>query len=283
MNKKSIKCFLFAVTLVTSFPALTQDIGDLIDKAMIGDHRDPAFVLRDQYRHPKETLEFFGLKPYSNVVEIWPASGWYTEILAPVFREYGTFYAAGFAMSAHQTPDWQKEIQIGFADKLSQRPDVYDHVVITELSIPERTTIAPPGTIDMILTFRNVHNWMKGEYTQGMLETFYRILRPGGILGIVEHRAVPGTPFEQMVKSGYVTQEFVIALAQAIGFKFEASSEINANPKDTKDYPAGVWTLPPTLRLCKDMKNGSDKDACIKKYTAIGESDRMTLRFRKPY
>lgn len=283
MNKKSIKYFLFAVILVTSCPALTQDIGGLIDKAMLGDHRDPAFVLRDQYRHPKETLEFFGLAPYLNVVEIWPSRGWYTEILAPVFREYGTFYAASFAMSAHQTPDWQKEIQIEFADKLAQRPDVYDHVVITELSIPERTTIAPPGTIDMILTFRNVHNWMKGEYTQGMLETFYRILRPGGILGIVEHRAAPGTPFEQMVKSGYVTQEFVIALAQAIGFKFEESSEINANSNDTRDYPAGVWTLPPTLRLCKKMKDGSDKDACIKKYTAIGESDRMTLRFRKPY
>ena len=116
-----------------------------------------------------------------------------------------------------------------------------------------------------------------------MLETFYRILRPGGTLGIVEHRAAPGTSFEQMVKSGYVTQEFVIALAQAIGFNFEASSEINANPKDTKDYPAGVWTLPPTLRLCKDIKNGSEKDACVRKYTEIGESDRMTLRFRKPY
>lgn len=283
MKKLSLMCLLFIVTFVTAFPAIAQDIGELIDKAMQGDHRDPAFVLRDQYRHPKETLEFFGLKPYLNVVEIWPSRGWYTEILAPIFRDYGTFYAAGFALSAHNTPDWQKEIQIEFEDKLGKRPDVYDHVVVTGLSIPERTTIAPPGTIDMILTFRNVHNWMKGGYTQGMLETFYRILRPGGILGIVEHRAAPGTSFEQMIKTGYVTEEFIIALAQTIGFKFEESSEINANPRDTKDYPDGVWTLPPTLRLCKDINNGSEKDKCTRKYTEIGESDRMTLRFRKPY
>jgi len=283
MNKKSIRWFAFAVALSTAFPVPALDIGDLIDMARYGDHRDPAFVLRDQYRHPKETLQFFGLEPYMTVVEIWPAQGWYTEILAPVLRDHGIFYAAGFAMTAHQTPDWRHEMQIEFADKLGQRPDVYDHVVVTELSVPERTTIAPPGTVDMILTFRNVHNWMKGEYTQGMLETFYRILKPGGVLGIVEHRAAPDTSIEQMVKTGYVSQEFVIALAQTIGFEFEGSSEINANPKDAKNHPEGVWTLPPTLRLCNKMKNGSEKDACTRKYMAIGESDRMTLRFRKPY
>jgi predicted methyltransferase len=283
INKNFINWFVFTVLLSASSLVQAKDIGELIDKAMQGDHRDPAFVLRDQYRHPKETLEFFGLEPYMTVVEIWPAKGWYTEILAPVLRDFGIFYAAGFAMTAHRTPDWRHEMQIEFTDKLRQRPDVYDHVVVTELSVPERTTIAPPGTVDMILTFRNVHNWMKGDYTQGMFETFYRTLKPGGVLGIVEHRAPPNTPIDQMINSGYVTQEFVVTLAQAIGFEFEESSEINANPNDTRDHPAGVWTLPPTMRYCDNIKNGSDKDECIRKYTAIGESDRMTLRFRKPY
>jgi len=263
-------------------PAAADELDELIDRALTGDHRNPEFVARDQYRHPRETLKFFGLQPDMTVVEIWPSRGWYTEILAPVLRERGVFYAAGFALSLKQTPDFQKEIQIEFADKLRQRPEIYDHVVVTELAVPERTTIAPPGSVDMILTFRNVHNWMKGDYTQGMLETFYRTLKPGGVLGIVEHRAAPGTPLERMVKSGYVTTEFVIALAEAVGFRFEEASEINANPKDTKDYPEGVWTLPPTLRYCNNMKTGSERDACMKKYIAIGESDRMTLRFRKP-
>jgi predicted methyltransferase len=216
------------------------------------------------------------------VVEITPGKGWYTEILAPVLREQGILYAAGFAMTVKKTPDWQKEMQIGFANKLAQRPDVYDHVVVTELSVPERTAIAPPGTADMILTFRNVHNWMKGGYTEGMLNVFYRTLKPGGILGIVEHRAAPGTPVEKMIESGYVTPEFIVQLVEAVGFMLEESSEINANPLDTKNHPEGVWTLPPTLRYCGKPGSGSDKDGCIKQYTAIGESDRMTLRFRKP-
>ena len=262
--------------------AAADELDDLIDRAMTGDHRNPEFVARDPYRHPQETLKFFGLLPEMTVVEIWPARGWYTEILAPVLRERGVYYAAGFAMTAKQTPDWQKEIQIEFAEKLRQRPDVYDHVVVTELAVPERTTIAPPGAVDMILTFRNVHNWMKGDYTQGMLETFFRTLKPGGVLGIVEHRAAPGTSVEQMVKSGYVTTEFVIALAEAIGFRFEEAAEINANPMDSRNHPEGVWTLPPTLRACNNMKTGSERDTCMKKYIAIGESDRMTLRFRKP-
>ena len=282
MKNKFISNFLICFPLIfsASLPAQTTD--ELLDLAIAGDHRDPAFVVRDKYRHPGETLVFFGLQPGMTVVEISPAKGWYTEILAPVLRDQGVFYAAGFAMTASQTPDWQKQMQIEFANKLSQRPDVYDHVVVTELSVPERVVIAPPGTVDMILTFRNVHNWMKGEYVQTMFEIFYRTLKSGGILGIVEHRAAPRTSIDQMIQSGYVSEEFVIQLAKAIGFVFEESSEINANPNDTKDYPEGVWALPPTLRQCNKIEDGSGKDACIKKYTAIGESDRMTLRFRKP-
>ena len=261
---------------------MADELDELIDSAMASDHRNPDFVARDQYRHPKETLKFFGLTPEMTVVEIWPSQGWYTEILAPVLRQRGVLYAAGFAMTVKQTPDFMKEMQIEFAGKLAKQPDIYDHVVVTELAVPDRTTIAPPGSVDMILTFRNVHNWMKAGTTQGMLETFFRTLKPGGVLGIVEHRAAPGASLEQMVNSGYVSTEFVITLSEAVGFRLEESSEINANPKDSRDYPEGVWTLPPTLKHCTKIKTGSEKSACIKKYTAIGESDRMTLRFRKP-
>lgn len=283
MKGNSLLRLVFLLFIASACLTVAADELDaLIDRAMAGDHRNPDFMARDQYRHPRETLKFFGLSPEMTVVEIWPSRGWYTEILAPVLRDHGVLYAAGFAMTSKTTPDFQKAMQIEFVEKLGQRPDVYDHVVVTELAVPERTTIAPPGTVDMILTFRNVHNWMKGDYTQGMLETFFRILKPGGVLGIVEHRANPGTSVEQMVKSGYVTTEFIIALAEAVGFRFEESSEINANPHDTKNYPDGVWTLPPTLWYCNTLKAGSDRDKCMKKYSAIGESDRMTLRFRKP-
>ncbi len=273
---------LLVCYLLPSAPVRAARIDKLIEQAMAGEHRDPAFVDRDHYRHPRQTLKFFGIRPDLTVVEIWPAQGWYTEILAPLLRERGTLYEAGFALSIEGVPDWRRKMQMGFADKLAANPEVYDHVVVTELSVPERTFIAPPGKVDMILTFRNVHNWMKGGYTEAMLKVFYRTLRPGGILGIVEHRAKPGTSIDDMITSGYVTQEFVIALASVVGFDFVGSSEINANPRDTKDHPAGVWTLPPTLRYCKGMDNGAKKTACINKYMEIGESDRMTLRFRKP-
>lgn len=277
-----LQSILSCLFIIFSSNLFAANIDDLLDKAIAGKHRDPAFVARDQYRHPKETLKFFGLEPNMTVVEITPAKGWYTEILAPVLRDKGILYEAGFAMTASTTPDWQKDMQIKFANKLMQHPEVYDHVVVTELAPPERMTIAPPGTADMVLTFRNVHNWIKADNLQTMLEIFYRTLKPGGVLGIVEHRALPKTSLEQMSKSGYVSEEFITQLAEAVGFKFEESSEINANAADTKNHPEGVWTLPPTLRLCNKMKSGASKDECIKKYTTIGESDRMTLRFRKP-
>ena len=283
MIQRLLRSCLFILCTVPAVSASrAETVDELIDRALAGDHRDPLFAARDQYRHPKETLKFFGLEPDMTVVEIWPSRGWYTEILAPVLRGRGIYYAASFAMTADRTPEWRREMHKEFMEKLEMRPDIYDHVVVTELSVPERTTIAPPGTADLVLTFRNVHNWMKGDYTEAMLKIFYRTLKPGGILGIVEHRAAPGMSIEQMIKSGYVTEEFVIALTEAVGFRFEESSGINANPKDARDHEAGVWTLPPTLRLCEGMKTGSEKHRCIARYTAIGESDRMTLRFRKP-
>lgn len=276
-------CFGCLILPVLSLAGVTAsaDINDAVNKAMAGDHREAGNVARDQYRHPKQTLEFLGLKPDMTVVEIWPSRGWYTEILAPVLRKQGIFFAAAYSMTADRTPNWRKNMHKEFMEKMEQRPDIYDHVVVTELSVPERTTIAPPGTVDMILTFRNVHNWMKGDYDTDMFAIFARTLKKGGILGVIEHRARPGTSVEDMKQSGYVTEEYVIRLAKDAGFILEARSELNANTKDTKDHPAGVWTLPPALRLCRNLDNDSEKQECMVKYRGIGESDRMTLRFRK--
>lgn len=277
---------LLLVTLLSSFYLFfgvvsAQDVTPLVQRAMAGDHREAGNSARDVYRRPAQTLAFFGLQPAMTVVEIWPGGGWYTEILAPVMREQGIYYIAGFATTADRTPGWREAMQKQLMEKLELRPDVYDHAVVTELSVPERTTIAPPGTADMVLTFRNVHNWLKGDYAAEMFEVMARALKPGGILGVVEHRAKPDTSIDQMKKSGYMTEAHVIALAEQAGFVLEEKSEINANDKDSKDHIAGVWTLPPTLRHCKKLEQPELHDQCIEKYQAIGESDRMTLRFRK--
>ncbi|MGB3050984.1 MAG: hypothetical protein WBB42_08290 [Polyangiales bacterium] len=263
-----------ALSFVVNAEAKRPSTADLIEKWMSGSHRDAGNAARNQYRHPKETLTFFGLDASMTVVEIWPSAGWYTEILAPVLRDKGKYYAAGFALTGKRTPEWRKKMQREFQKKLDARPDLYDRVIVTELSIPERTEIAPPGTADRVLTFRNVHNWMKGEYAPAMFEAMFKALKPGGVLGVVEHRAPKGASRDRMVVSGYVTEAHVKKLASDAGFRFVAGSDINANPKDTADHPSGVWTLPPSLRL-------GEKDRA--RYLAIGESDRMTLRFVKPF
>jgi len=262
-----------ALLLGAAASATASSTADSIAMWAKGSHRAPGHVARNPYRHPKETLSFFGLHPSMTVVEIWPSRGWYTEILAPVLREDGKYYAAGFALTAKRTPEWRKKMQREFQSKLDARPDLYDRVVVTELSIPERTEMAPAGTADVVLTFRNVHNWMKGDYAPSMFEAMFKALKTGGILGVVEHRAKKDTSRDQMIESGYVTEAHVRKLAEGAGFRFVDGSEVNANPKDTANHPVGVWTLPPTLRL-------GEKDRA--KYLAIGESDRMTLRFTKP-
>jgi predicted methyltransferase len=236
-----------------------------------GDQRSDANKARDRYRHPAETLTFFGLEPDMTVVEVTPGAGWYTEILAPYLRKSGKYYAAGW------DPDAKAEfIQQGikaFADKLAARPDLYAGAEVTVLSPPDKTAIAPPGTADMVLTFRSLHNWMGAGNADMTFAAFYTALKPGGVLGVVEHRAKPDVPQDPKAESGYVREDYAIALAQKAGFVLEDRSEINANRSDTKDYEKGVWTLPPTYAE-------GEKDKAL--YTAIGESDRFTLRFRKP-
>ncbi|MBL7555667.1 MAG: class I SAM-dependent methyltransferase [Bdellovibrionaceae bacterium] len=229
--------------------------------------RNPENTKRDQYRHPAETLTFFGIQPEMTVVEIAPGGGWYMEILAPFLASKGQYIAAGF--SRETTVDFQKELNAKIDGWLAKYPEAGAKAKIVAFNPPNE--IAPADSVDMVLTFRNIHNWMPNE--KEAFKTFFKALKPGGTLGVVEHRADPKAKHDPKAKSGYVSEKHVIKIAQSVGFKLAEKSEINANPKDTKNYPEGVWTLPPTFRL-KDV----DKD----KYIAIGESDRMTLRFIKP-
>jgi predicted methyltransferase len=251
-----------------------KGIDSLIDQALAGDHRAAANKARDQYRHPKETLLFFGLQPDMTVVEVWPSAGWWTEILAPVLKDKGKYYAAWFATQSKGAPDFLKEREKGFDAMLAGNPGLYGEVIKTALMAPEYVAMAPKGSADMVLTFRNAHNWAKAGNAEAMFKAFYDTLKPGGILGVKDHRAKPGTSFQQQIDSGYLTEEYVIETAEKAGFKLVAKSEINANPKDNADYPGGVWTLPPNLRNVAE----ADKP----KFLAIGESDRMTLKFVKP-
>jgi len=244
-----------------------------LDKILASEHRNAANVARDEFRHPKDTLLFMGINPSMTVVEVWPGAGWWTEILAPLLRERGKYYAAYIVTDAPGMPQFLRDREKGFDAMLAANPDIYDKVIKTKLLAPQWTEMAPAGSVDMVLTFRNVHNWAKAGNADAMFKAFYDVLVPGGVLGVKDHRAEPGTPFQQQIDTGYMTEEWVIAAAQKAGFKLEEKSEVNANAKDTKDHPNGVWTLPPTLAL-------KDKDRA--KYVAIGESDRMTLRFVKP-
>ncbi len=218
---------------------------------------------RDRYRHPFDTLNYFGIKPDMTVVEIWPGAGWYTDILAPLLQQHGKLYVA-------VAPGENSE---AYREKLAADPSRYGKVIVMDLAPPSKLTIAPPGSADLVLTFRNVHNWMKSGYARDVFKAMFAALKPGGILGVVEHRGNPAQPQDPKASSGYVREDYVIKLAEQAGFQLAGHSEINANPKDTRDYSKGVWTLPPVLRL-------GDVDRA--KYLAIGESDRMTLRFIRP-
>ena len=260
-----------AALLLIALPAFAADSDTLLKHILNGDQRSAANKARDQYRHPLETLDFFGIKPDMTVVEIFPGGGWYTEILALFLKDHGTYYAAGTDPDSESK--YARKTAERFKDKVDGNKDIYAKVNITVLAPPDKTAIAPPGSADMVLTFRNIHNWLNGGYADEVFAAMYKALKPGGILGVVEHRGDPKTPQDPKAKSGYVNQDYAIRLAEKAGFKFIAGSEINANPKDSKDYPKGVWTLPPTLRL---------KDADRDKYISIGESDRFTLKFARP-
>lgn len=262
------------VLAAASVPLHAADFADAqLDRAIAGTHRSAVDQARDPYRHPKETLRFFGIQPNQTVIEIAPGAGWYTDILAPFLRDNGKLYAAHYASSGPDSSDYRRQGRARYEAKLAANPALYGKVMVGDLPVRSFTDIQPPGGADMVLTFRNIHNWIKDGHLDDSLKAFYDVLKPGGVLGVEEHRARPGTSVDQMIATGYVTEAYVIERAQAAGFKLAGRSEINANPRDTKDYPKGVWTLPPSYVE-------GDRDRA--KYAAIGESDRMTLKFVKP-
>jgi predicted methyltransferase len=262
---------LVAAAGLLSSGCTTQRSGDSIfDQALAAPHRSAENRARDASRHPAETLRFFGLRPDMTVVEVWPGSGWYTEILAPLLRERGQLY------TAHLDPassEYARRTVEGFRTKLAGRSDLYDKVVVTTLAAPPaRNEIAPAGTADLVVTFRNLHNWMMFGWQREAFAAMHAALKPGGVLGVVEHRGDPQRPQDPKAASGYVREQDAIELIESVGFKLVGRSEVNANSKDTKDYEKGVWALPPTF-----AEGAKDRE----RYAAIGESDRFTLKFVK--
>ncbi|MHA1133271.1 MAG: class I SAM-dependent methyltransferase [Alphaproteobacteria bacterium] len=234
-----------------------------------GDHRSEKNKARDKYRHPAETLTFFGIRPDMTVVEIYPGRGWYTEVLAPYLKGNGTLYAAEHPGDPSYAP-LQRSLD-AFDKKIKDAPELYGDVKRTKLT--KEGDIAPSGSADLVVTFRNVHSLMRSGSEQEAFAAMFKALKPGGVLGVVQHRGDPNVKQDPKGGKGYVNEDYVIELVEKAGFELADKSEINANPRDTKDYAKGVWTLPPSLRL-----GDEDRD----KYVAIGESDRMTLKFVKP-
>ena len=245
------------ISLILSLLLFMSSVGShSLKESIESDTRDLENKKRDIYRHPYETLNYFGIKSDMIIVELNPGGGWYTEILANFIHEPGTLITA------------QGDYYMDRFKKKIESSSIYEKVKI----VPLNSNLAEENTVDAVLTFRNLHNWL-GPQMDLIFSNTYKALKPGGKFGVVEHRAKPGTDLEMMKKSGYVTEDHAIETAIKHGFKLVDKSEINSNPKDTKDYSKGVWTLPPRLRL-----ETVDRD----KYISIGESDRMTLLFVKP-
>jgi predicted methyltransferase len=270
-----VKRIIFSVVaLLLSSAALagSMSFAEQVAMGMDGSHRSDANKARDQYRHPAETLEFFGIKDGMTVLEIWPGGGWYTEILAPAMRDHGKLILATWDPDIEGQPAYRYELPRKMEENFAKYPEVYGQVTLEYFSPPGSPSLGQAESIDMVVTFRNTHGWVNGGLAQDIFNEFARVLKPGGLLGVVQHRADDGTDPAVTAKKGYVSEQTVKELAANAGFEFEDSSELNANPKDSKNHPEGVWTLPPSLQL-------GDEDKA--KYMAIGESDRMTLRFRK--
>jgi predicted methyltransferase len=261
-----------SVAAMAAAPAPAKTTGEDLAKlkaVVNSDVRSPEDMARDKYRHPVETLSFFGIKPNMTVVELWPFGGWYTAIIAPYVKDSGQYYAAAMDPASTSKGDLQYNSEL--KEMLDKHPDLYSKVKWSVLA-PGKYEIAPAGSADMVVTFRNVHNWVWAGDQKEVFAAAFKALKPGGVLGLEEHRN--NDPKHEPKKGeAYTGEEYTIALAQSVGFKLVGRSNINSNPKDTKDYPKGVWTLPPVYAE-------GDKDRA--KYAAIGESDRFTLKFVKP-
>jgi predicted methyltransferase len=259
---------LAASTIITATAAVDTKADPALVKAVADPARKPEQVARDKVRHPVEELTFFGLKPNMTVVELWPGGGYWTDILGPYLAKGGHYY-----VSVNAPGDAEEDAVVAkFQTRIAAEKDRLGPLKVTVLG-PGHFNIAPPGSADLVLTFRNLHNWMDGGFTDEALAAVFKSLKPGGVFGIEEHRGRNDVPQDPKGENGYVREDYTLALLKKAGFEYVGKSEINANPRDTKDYPKGVWTLPPSYAE-------GDKDKA--KYTAIGEADNYVLKFRKP-
>jgi predicted methyltransferase len=270
----TLACVLVAGGLVAGCATTTpsrETTASALDVALAGSQRTAADRERDRYRHPKQTLLFFGIRPGMRVLQVWPETGWYTEIIAPLLQVRGAGYIAG-VIAPDPGSRFLAARLAGYRRLLASRPDLYGGVKVVTFPL-NGADVLQPGSVDMVVSFGDLHEWMALGGVPQALATIYRALAPGGVFGVVDNRGDPAVPQDPGARSGYVRQDYAIRLIEAAGFRLVASSEVNANPKDTRNYPAGVWTLPPDYRL------GNIDRA---RYEAIGESDRFTLKFVKP-
>jgi predicted methyltransferase len=278
------QAWMVCLLVLTVFPVWGEGlpVEARIEIAMNGDHRSETNINRNPYRHPVGALTFFGLEDGMTVMEIWPGGGWYTEILAPVLRHNGQFIVAGYDVDVPDQPQYRYRLQNQLLEEFSANAEIYDQVAVVPFSPPTSATLGESDSIDLVLTFRNTHGWIGGGLAESIFAEFFRVIKPGGALGVVQHRAVAGSDPLVSAQEGYVSEQAVIDLARGAGLYLEARSEVNANPLDTTEGEGGVWRLPPGLNECDDIDSEDGVAACQEKYQSIGESDRMTLLFRKP-
>jgi len=267
---KLYKTIFVILALFTSAIVMAGDTSAELDSVIQGTHRDAANVARDIYRHPRETLMFFDLQTDMKVLEILPGRGWYTEILAPLLKDKGDFTVASFG-DTHPVK-YLRNVHINFIKLMDASPDIYGNVKRVNFNKAGYLAEIPDNSMDIVVTFRNTHNWIRFGGVEEIYAAFNRVLKPGGILGVVQHRANAGSDPRASAENGYVPESYLINMVEDVGFELVKKSDINENLTDSKDYPEGVWSLPPTYR---------EKDKDRNKYTAIGESDRMTMKFIK--
>ena len=270
---KTLSLVKASLLLFIGLQIISQNVvaDDNLTKFANGKHRSEKNIARNEFRHPVKTLEFFGIKPTMTVVEISPGGGWYAEILAPYLKDKGQYIAAGYDPDS-KIKYYSKNAK-RLADKLAADPTHFGKAKLSVLQAPDKLDFAPENSVDMVVSFRNTHNWASSGHAEAVYAAIYKAVKPNGIFGLVQHRAGAHNPKDTSGKLGYLKQTDIIEMATKAGFRLIEHSEINANPKDKRDYKDGVWTLPPSYRL-------GDKDR--EKYKAIGESDRMTLKFVKP-
>lgn len=273
--KKSLISILLTASIVSSAgaSAMSENLMAKLEVSSQGDHRSDKNKARNKYRHPIATLSFFGLKEGMTVLEIAPGGGWYTEVLAPAMRDTGVYIAGSYDSKVKDQPKYRYRQHDALLKQIKEQTELYDQIKVATYSPPESRALWEHNSVDLVLTFRSSHGWVRGGIIDDVYSDFFKVVKPGGTLGVVQHRAPEGGDVLEWAKKGYVPESRIIQAAEKAGFVLDAKSDINANPKDLKDHEKGVWRLPPTLSL-----GDQDRD----NYLSIGESDRMTLRFKKP-